>query len=476
MEKLKNIYTLFFFMVSFILPIHGQYLPKDGAKLNYNQIYFEYPASKNIDVYKLYLAYDSSENKEDFSNLLIKTQTSKTASTKIEGLIFGKKYKWYVETILKNKEVIKSHIHYFSLYECPYADTSMYKFKQHYSSNTSIEDGIIWLDQMHCAINRNLEVVWFLAPIIEDFKENKQVRDFKVYSDGTISFISEGEAYHINKDLTIIWQAPNTGKISEEKKENYHHSFEKLQNGNYIVLGNQYIELERTDTKDTTDRRVEFTTVIEYNKNKEVVWSWRLLDNFKLDLLVNPETNSIYNTHCNSLSLSPDGQKILLSFRDLSRIMEIEKKSGKILKSFGKKLNKIDTLVYETDLFMFPHDAKYIDKETISVLNNNDIKNKKISSLVYLKLPNSDKNQQILQKWAFQFDYDKYTDGKSSKMGNHVVLPNKNLLINEGSINRIVEINPIKKIPLWDLMITKNYGNSGWNDFAVYRVFFTKKL
>lgn len=213
----------------------------------------------------------------------------------------------------------------------------MYKFKQHYSSNTSIEDGIIWLDQMHCAINRNLEVVWFLAPIIEDFKENKQVRDFRVYSDGTISFISEGEAYHINKDLTIIWQAPNTGKISEEKKENYHHSFEKLQNGNYIILGNQYIELERTDTKDTTDRRVEFTTVIEYNKNKEVVWSWRLLDNFKLDLLVNPEQIAyiiLYRQFIKSFARWP--KDIIEVWRDLSRIMEIEKKSGKILNLLGK--------------------------------------------------------------------------------------------------------------------------------------------
>jgi hypothetical protein len=475
MEKIKNKYVLFFFMANFVLTIQGQYLPKDGAKLNYNQIYFEFANNKNATNYKFYLAYDSVENKQDFTTLLIKTVISKTPHIKIESLKFGRKYKWYVETILKNHEVVKSDIHYFLLYECPYADTTKYKFKQHYNNKSKMEDGIIWLDQAHCAINKNLEVVWFLAPIIEDFKENKQVRDFRIYKDGTISFISEGEAYHINKDLSIIWQAPNNGKISEEKKENYHHSFEKLQNGNYIVLGNQYIELERTDTKDTTDRRVEFTTAIEYNQNMQVVWSWRLLDNLKLDLLANPETNSIYNTHCNSLSISQDGQKILLCFRDISRIIEIDKKTGRILRSFGKKLNKTDTLVYETDVFMFPHDAKYIDNETISVLNNNDIKNKKISSLIYLKLPSSNKNQ-LLKTWEFRFDYDKYTNGKSSKMGNHVVLPSKNLLINEGSINRIVEINPIEKNPIWDLTITKNYGNSGWSDFAIYRVFYTKKL
>ena len=475
MNKLKNKYILFFFIVSFILPLHGQYLPKDGAKLNYNQIYFESLSLKNAIFYTYHIAYDSTESIEDFSTYSIKTQVSKTPFINIESLKFGKKYKWYVETKLKNNEIIKSDIHFFSLFECPYSDTTKYKFKQHYNSKKNVEDGIIWLDQAHCAVNRKLEVVWFLAPIIDDFKENKQIRDFRVYQDGTISFISDGEAYHINKDLDIIWKAPNTGKISGEKKENYHHSFEKMSNGNYIVLGNQYIELEKTDTKDTSDRRVEFTTIIEYNQNKEVVWSWKLLEKFALDLLANPETNFIYNTHCNSLSVSKDGKKILLGFRDISRIIEIDKKSGAIVRSFGKKLNKTDTLVYETDLFMFPHDAKYIDNETISVLNNNDVKNKKISSLIYLKLPDV-KAKNLTLIWRFQFDFDRFTNGKSSKMGNHVVLPNNNLLINEGSINRIVEIDPIKKNPLWDLIITKNYGNSGWSDFSVYRVFYTKKL
>lgn len=458
-----------------MLPAYSQYLPKDGAKLSYNQIYFNYPPNPQAVSYKLFLSIDSTQNKEDFDTYLIKAQEAKTTKTKIEGIAFGKKYKWYVEETLKNKKTVKSGIHYFSLYSCPYTDTTKYKFKQYYSELTEVEDGLIWLDHVHCAINRKLEVVWFLAPVNDDFKEDKQIRDFRVYKDGTISFISDGEAYHITKDLDIVWKAPNNGKVSTEKKENYHHSFEKMANGNYMVMGNQYIELEKTDTKDTAQRRVEFSTLIEYNPKKEIVWSWRLIDHFPLDLLANPETDYIYNTHCNSLSISNDGKKILLGFRDISRIIEIDKKTGKILKSVGKKLNKSDTLVYETELFRFPHDAKYIGNDVISVLNNNDIKNKKISSLVFFKLPGKD-HKEVSPLWEFKFDFDSHTNGKSSKLGNYVVLPDKHLLINEGSVNRIVEIDPAKKIPLWDLMITKNYGNSGWSDFAVYRVYFTKNL
>lgn len=457
------------------MPIHGQYLPKDAAKLNYNQIYFEYPNYKNAKFYKLHLAYDSAENKQDFTSFLIKTHTGKATFTKIDGLTFGRKYKWFVETTLKNNEVIKSEIHCFSLYYCPYADTSKYKFKQYYNKKEKIEDGIIWLDHMHCAIDRNLNVVWFLSPIIDDFKEEKQIRDFRIYNDETISFISDGEAYHITKDLNIIWKAPNEGKVSGEKKENYHHSFEKLPNGNYMILGNQFIELEKVDTKDTADRRIEFCTLIEFNKNKEVVWSWKLIDNMPLDLLANTVTNGIFNTHCNSFSISKDGRKILLGFRDISRIIEIEKSSGKILRSFGKKLNKADTLVFETDLFSFPHDAKYLTDNLISVLNNNDPKNGAISSLDFYALP-LNKKQTLTRQFYFKFDFDKITSGKSTKLGNALILSNKNILINQGVVNRIVEINTKTKIPLWDLIITKNYGNSGWSDFPIYRVFFTKKI
>ncbi len=475
MTKQIEIGISFFLIIFLDINISAQYLPKDGSKLNYNQIYFECPKIKNAVSYKIYLAYDSAENKQDFATFLIKSKISNTFITKIDGLSFGKKYKWFVETLLKNKEILKSDIHYFSLYECPYSDTTKYKFKQYYSSNSQIENGIIWLDQIHCAINRDLEVVWFLAPIIDDFTEDKQVRDFRVYRDGTISFIANEDAYHITKDLNIIWKAPNQGKISGEKKENYHHSFEKLENGNYIILGNQYIELETIDPKDSLSKKIEFTTIIEYNITNEIVWSWKSIDNMPLDLLSNSESNSIYNTHCNSLSVSKNGKKILLGFRDISRIIEIEKASGKIIRSMGKKLNKTDTLVFETDLFKFPHNAKYISDNVISILNNNDPKNGAISSLDFYTFPQN-KKQTLKRIFYFKFDFDKITNGKSTKLGNAQFLSNKNILINQGAANRIVEINSKTKAPLWDVYITKKYPNSGWNIFPIYRVFFTNTL
>jgi hypothetical protein len=86
-------------MVSFILPLHGQYLPKDGAKLNYNQIYFEYPYHPQASNYKLYLATDSVSSKINF-----KTYIDNTPATRVSGLEFGQNYKWYVETTLKSGE------------------------------------------------------------------------------------------------------------------------------------------------------------------------------------------------------------------------------------------------------------------------------------------------------------------------------------------------------------------------------------
>lgn len=469
LKKLFTIITFFFILVP-VFELKAQYLPKDGAKLNYNQVKFSFPRNDGVKNYTLTISIDSTQHKNDFSSYLFKKIISKSNELIVTNLEYGKKYKWIVESSLGSNRVRLSDIHFFSLYYCPYADTSKYKFVQHYNQKGKYQNGIIYLDHMHCAIDRNLNVVWFLPPLIEDFKEEKQIRDFRIYKDGTITFLSEGNAYHINRDADILWKAPDDGRVSGEKRENYHHSFEWLDNGNYLVLGNQIKELEKVNNKDTVDRKIEFTTIIEYNKNKDVIWSWKMLDFFPLDLLANEKDNTIYNTHCNSISFLEDRKKIILGFRDISRIIIIDKTTGKILESYGKKLNKNDTTVIETSLFSYPHDAKFLNEYKISILNNNDCKNGKISSYDIYQISKSS----IKILFSFPFNYDSFGKGKSHKLGNAQIITKNNFLINHGAENRITDL--LNKSPIWDLSIKKNYGNSGWSEFPIYRIFFIKTL
>lgn len=474
MEKLKNKYVLFFFMAHFILPIYGQYLPKDEAKLNYNQIYFEYPYNENATFYKLFLAIDSTEIKTNFKSCLYNTYFDKTPATRIEGLKFGKNYKWYIETHLKTGEKISSDIHFFSILNSGYTDTSKFKVKQNYNKSSKIEQGLIWCDHLHCVLNRKGEVVWFIPEINKDFKESRTVRDFRLQNDGTITFLSEPEAYHTDRNLNVIWKGPNTGKISQSNQEFYHHSFEKLDNGNYMTLGNDVVELERIDTKDSVSREIEFATLIEYNKDGKIVWFWKMQDCFPFDLLASETENKVLNPHCNSFSIDKTTGAIYLGFRDISRIIKIDKQSKKIVASYGKKLNKTDTTVFETTIFRHPHDMRILDNNEILLLNNNDVTHENISSTELFSLPQK-KGEKFRSIWSFKFNFDSINDGKSVKLGGNKIMTNGNVLINEGAINRIIEVNKNKEV-LWDLTIFKRDSVGKWKNFPQYRANFSLSL
>jgi hypothetical protein len=448
-------------------------LPKDDAKLNYNQILFEYPWHEKAIVYKVFVAFDTVPDKKDFSSSFYKAYTDKSPGHRIEGLPFGKKYKWYVETTFSNGEKQNSEIHHFSVLNTIYADTSKFRTTQNYNKKEKITDGLIWCDQLHCALDRKGKLVWFIPALNKDFKEERQIRDFRIQNDGTLTFISEPEAYHTDRDLNIIWKGPNTGKVNGDSTEFYHHAFELQKNGNYMVMGNQFVELERMDSKDTVSRKVEMATLIEYNPKGDIVWSWKMTDHFPLDLLASGKGNNVMNPHGNSFFIDKEGKYIYAGFRDISRIIKIEKATGKIVASYGEKLNKTDTTVITTDLFRLQHDATLPDGNTMMVLNNNDVAKRKTSSVEIFTLPDA-KNKTIKPIWSFKFDFDTLTTGRSLKMGGIEQMENGNLLVNEGAANRIFEVTKNKEV-LWDLMIFKK-DNGSWSHLPQYNIDFTRSL
>mgnify|MGYP003464606773 CR=1 FL=1 len=103
----------------------GQFIPKDNAALNYNQIMFEFPYVENAKCYTLFITYDSiiSPTKKDF---ILKVK-EKFPVTLVQGLKLGKQYKWYVETTLKSGKTTSSEYHYFSILNTKMANPKLYK-------------------------------------------------------------------------------------------------------------------------------------------------------------------------------------------------------------------------------------------------------------------------------------------------------------------------------------------------------------
>jgi hypothetical protein len=459
-------------MVSFILPLHGQYLPKDGAKLNYNQIYFEYPFNKDAKFYTVYITFDSIANPTN-KDFIIKQQ-EKSPLLLVKNLKLGKKYKWFVETTLHSNKKIKSNYFYFSILNTKMTNRKLYKAVQHYNKKEKILDGIIWCDIYRCAVDRDGNIVWFMAMDHQDLINSKTVRDIKLYPDGSMTFVHQPYASRMDIDLNSIWTAPYKGTVSESDREDYHHAFNLLPNGNYMILGNEKVNFSN-DT--VTSNAVNFCNIIEFDTTGKIVWSWRMKDYFPYEYLINskiPTRKGIADPHANSFTIDEKNNVIYLSFRDISRIIKIDKKTKKILASYGAKLNDKDD-VFETDLFRLQHDIQLLENNDFLIFNNNDIDSGKTSCVEIVHFPICKKDSFQL-KWKFDLNYDNESSGKVKRMGGVKVMPNGNYLISEGSSNRVVEINQKKEI-LWDFSLRQVDSTGKVNDkFEIYRANFSSCL
>jgi hypothetical protein len=205
---------------------------------------------------------------------------------------------------------------------------------------------------------------------------------------------------------------------------------------------------------------------------------WEMRNHFPLDVLETPKDadgRAIINAHCNAFSVDKDNKYVYIGYRDISRVIKIEKSTKKIVASYGKKLNKADSLVNETNIFNFPHNASILNDNQIMILNNNDSRNGKISSVEIFKQPKKITDK-IKSSWSFKFDFDSLNSGKSFKLGNIKILDNGHFLINQGSNNRIVEITKNKEI-LWDMMIyRKDSTLNKWVDFGSYKIDYSSSL
>ncbi|MCD6065719.1 MAG: hypothetical protein K0S33_545 [Bacteroidetes bacterium] len=437
---------------------------------------FEFPYEENASVYTIYITYDSilQPKEKDF---IIKKQEKFPVSL-IKDLRLGKNYKWYVETTLKSGKKTKSDYHYFSIATTRMVNRKLYQPIQLYNKKEKIQDGLIWCDQYRCAVDRKGNVVWFMT---EDHLEQvnaKVVRDFRLYNDGNISFIHQPNASRVDIDMNVLWQAPAAGTISGAKKEDYHHALLQLPNGNYMVLGNEKVKFANENPGDTvTSEEVDFCNIIEFNEKREIVWSWRMKDYFPYEYLINSkiETRSgVVNPHANSFCVDETNNVIYLSFRDISRIIKIDRKSKKILASYGQRLNDEDD-VMETDLFRLQHDIQLLPNGDMLLFNNNDIDNGKISCVEIIRLPATKKDTFQL-KWKFDLNYDAQSNGKIDRMGGVKIMPDGNYLICEGSSNRVVEISPKGEL-LWDFALRQKDTSGRVNDkFALYRANFSRSL
>jgi len=482
--KKRNIRIALFILIfiSNINVIFGQISPRENAKLNYTQVMFEYPEIKNVSSYCIQVAENPSTN--DFEKNITLTQKDSTTATLVNGLNFGSKYQWrYIAYNKSNQIIHTSKIYTFEILPLNHINKSIYRF----TINKQVtDDGLLLLDGPRIAINLKGEVVWFL-PV-----DSISTRCLRMTKEGSITYIATNYNYtntgtEINIHGDTLWKTPSADKnLIGDSVNTYHHELVKLSNGNYMTMLNKYV----LSNKRITANKICYSTIIEFDKMNNVVWHWSSEncihdtdlfytgDNYD-KITINGMVRIFDAGHFNGFYLDELNDILYISARDISRIIKVDRKTGKILMNYGSKMPSGEAK-YANDLFKFMHSPLLLPDGNIAVFSNNLRSNKSPkfvpASVVIFSQPKTQKDSS-LKVWEFKCNFDTLYKSFSFGSGNVEYLDNKNFLVNMGDpIGRIFEVTPDKKV-IWDCY-PEVYSNlySNWMPLYNYRVNYTKSL
>lgn len=457
-------FILSIFVLSGLVNAQNQIFPDNNDTLNFTQVKFGIPKSQKRNAYQWIL------KKPKGDSIVFANDINVWVFDELE---FGNNYQWYYQ-LVNNKNQITYQSPNFSFFIASSELLSDNQFR--YSVNTktlsSKYEGYIILDKARSVVSRNGKPIWYL-PISKTFPLNSDFRDLKITPQGTFTCLNDSFAYEIDIRGDVIWQAPLMHNAFGLKREQFHHDFKKLPNGNYMVLGKFWTTRVNPYTQDTPD--IILGTILEFDKGKNVVWKWNSNDYFTdEDLFVNLN-DTAYKTDTHLNAFSTDGEYVYAGFRDKSRLIKIQKSSGKVVATYGYNNENMKDH-YAKQFFRRQHDATLLQNGSLAVFNNDSVMNSGVfSSLVVFSQPKTPGEDSKLEL-NVSMKFDDLATGKCLTGGNVEQLKNGNYLVCLGGNNRSVEITPSGK-KVWDMLFYQfNQAKNRWDPFPQYRTFYTDGL
>lgn len=477
----------FFFFSMCMFAVISQPLPNNNSNLNYTNIYFENNFIQNAIRYELVLSKDSTfKSKVNF--VLLK---SKLPAFWVNNLNWNSVYYWQIKAFDSKSKLLNSSDRYkFSIIKPGIIDFDSLKIDVKKNKIEKTNKGFICIDNTKSIIDRSGKMVWTTPEIPNLLNINSMTKDLKVTNQNSITFLTDSIPIEISLKGDVIWKAPYQFVLNGDTIS-YHHDFKKLNDDCYMVLGNKFVyrkvlgnfpdEIIKAEQNlkmidGILYKRVEVGVILEFNKKRDLVWFWDANEYLKdEDLNFRKQANGFPNlsSYMNAFSVSSDGTKIYAGFRDLNRIIKIDKKSKLVENSYGDKFPSGEAN-QANGLFKNQHDALITNNNTLLLINNNDPNLSKPSSLIEIDERTIKDDNSIL--WKFDFDFDKLTNGKSVNGGNVIPFENCNFLVCEGYLNRLFEVTLNKEI-VWDAFIyVKLKKDKEWKPSPQYRCNWVKQL
>lgn len=458
---------LFIFHTIIINTSYSQTIPANNDTLNYSEVLFRFPWVDKIDSYKLELIPLDDLSKKQTYQLTNNTFIAKN-------LNFNQKYIWRYTGVSNSGDITGwSDSLTFFIGSSFGVDPLQTRYRVLSRNRKKAAPGLLFFDYAEVAVNRNGEPKWYV-PHISGIKDDARLRDLKMTENGTFTAIFNMEAIEFDRDGNIIWQAPNDGQVSGIGQENYHHEFTKLNDTSYLVLGSSKEFKITPEGNDSVE--VETGSVIIYNKEGKVIWLWDSKNYFSdKELFLRRRRNGFYETMTHMNSCTVNDSLVIVGFRDISRIVIIDRATGKVLESYGG-FGFIEEPHSASGFFRRQHSGHLLSDGNLAVLNNDSVIDPMVVSSAVIFSRISANNPESEKIFEFKFDFDTLTNGKSQRTGNIIEMENGNLLIYMGVLNRCVEVTRDSKV-VADMFIEKfDVRTKSWIPFPQYRVFYERSL
>ena len=476
-----------FFLIILSNYVAGQILPAPDASLNYTQIMFEHERVRGASEYLIEVK-QTDENDSSFRLPAYSQRDSSTASM-ISNFEFGKKYQWRF-TGLNNGQILGWHGPYnFTITTNIHINKGFYRARVVHNDSVANAGGLIVMDMSHSIVDRNGNFVWFLPPDISEetggasspSNNDFTIDDMRLSPFGTVTYISNERAEERDLSGHLLWRAPVEGSSNDSahtgRKHRYHHCFQRLQSGNYMVLDRDSI-LVRIDTGYVF---MEDENICEFDKNKNLIWSWsseHYLDSIEIKKIVQSKADSgmldpTPGGHLNSFYADEANGYIYAGFRNINRIIKIDKKTGNVVGEWGTGMKNGD------GFFAKQHGLYLLSDGSVVVFSNGERNSPSgdkadlYSSVVNFSQAADNQNSRVIQKFDCILDSVKY---QSRRGGNVDELKNGNLLVCTGAVGRIFEIDRNKDM-VWSAVIERGLKKGTiWRPYALNRAHYTSSL
>jgi hypothetical protein len=468
--------------------------PEEGSRLHYRIIDFGSEVHGDCVKYILQVAPGHFYKDLEFAKAIVLRDSSTIGNLVATVPFFGNEYTWRWVYVNKSGNRVAGLLHHFATKTCPNVDTAKVRLRV-IKSALKYKDAFLLLDGCNAMFNMKGEPLWFLPDIDDVVNEKSLVRDMKVTPQGTITLLVRDRAYEISYDGKILWSAPPAKLMNGVALYGYHHEFTKLANGHYLVLGSEQCcvavryrggddssllvtgdELRESDSVHIVSRNMPFANIVEFDIPGKVVWEYRSSAYFTgSDILYHRDPDGSVNcrVHDNGFFFDERSQTILISFKDISRLLKVSYPDGKVLGAYGGKFTPQFKQGNNSN-YCYQHCCKVAEDGSIYLYNNNSCHPAEMPSVVRLRAPKTGSGE-LSRIAEYKCTLEEADKKDSATMeygigGSVTSLPDQSFFVSmSGNYGKMFIVSPTNEI-LWSAMAEKFDSNQKiWLKVQQYR-------